>query len=295
MGRECMTSVWEGAGRSLQGTPRLAAPDNAAIYYARLLSVVQEALIVRNMKRPAQLVERSYSMMISSYWLARCGIRHQEKAATPPAALDVGKWKAAYDSFFDAMGDGRSPAQFRNSMKNARDTFDILFDNGRIGWVDRNGKQPSMSASFRRVQEEWKERSDEELERFVLGLQAGMPVAVERTARGHEARTEGGERVYLSMRRERDPKLRDDAITLHGLDCMACGFNFSRIYGAIGEGFVEVHHVIPLAEAGLSVTDPTTDLIVLCANCHRMVHRQSGVCLSLGELKAHLESCKLPR
>jgi len=246
------------------------------------------------MKRSEQLIERSYSMMIASYWLARCGAPNKGQAASPPVALNVSSWKAAYDSFFDAMGDGRSPTQFRNSMKNARDTFDTLFDNGRIGWVDRYGQQPSLSSSFQRIHEEWKERSNEELESFVLGLQAGMPVAVEGIARSPEARTEGGEKIYLSVRRERDPKLREDAVALHGLDCMACGFNFERMYGAIGEGFIEVHHVVPLAEAGKSVTDPVTDLNVLCANCHRMVHRQRGVCLSLDELKAHLKRRRPP-
>ena len=240
------------------------------------------------MKRPEQLIERSYPMMIASYWLARCGVQREGQAATPPAALDVSTWKAAYDSFFDAMGDGRSQTQFRNSMKNARDTFDILFDNGRIGWVDRNGQQPSLSTSFTRIHEEWKHRSDQELEQFVLGLHAGLPVAADGQARTPEARTEGGEKVYVSLRRERDPRLREDAIAIHGLDCMARGFNFSRTYGAIGEGFIEVHHVVPIAEAGKSVTDPSTDLIVLCANCHRMMHRRRGVCLSLDELRAYL-------
>lgn len=240
------------------------------------------------MKRPEQLIERSYSMMIASYWLARCGVRHEGKAASPPAALGVSTWKAAYDSFFDAMGDGRSQTQFRNSLKNARDTFDILFDNGRIGWVDRNGQQPSLSTSFTRIHEEWRDRSDQELERFVLGLHAGIPVAVDGKARSPEARTEGGEKVYVSLRRERDPKLREDALAIHGLDCMACGFNFGRAYGALGEGFIEVHHVVPIAEAGKTITDPATDLVVLCSNCHRMVHRKRSVCLSLDELKAHL-------
>lgn len=242
------------------------------------------------MKRPEQLIERSYSMLIASYWLARCGVPHEGKASSPPRALGVSTWKSAYDSFFEAMGDGRSPTQFRNSMKNARDTFDIQFDNGRIGWIDRNGDQPSWSSSFKRIHDEWKDRADQELERFVLGLHAGMPFAERGIAHSPEARTEGGEKVYVSLRRERDPKLRDDALAIHGYDCMACGFNFGRTYGAIGNGFIEVHHVVPLAEAGRSLTDPATDLIVLCANCHRMMHRQRGVCLSLDELKCHLTS-----
>lgn len=227
-------------------------------------------------------------MLIASYWLARCGVRDGNKAASPPAALLVDTWKSAYDCFFDAMGDGRTPQQFRNSMKNARDTFDTLFDNGRIGWIDRDGQQPSLSAGFRRIHEEWKDHPDGELEEFVVALLAGMPVAAEGLDRMPEARTEGGEKVYVSVRRERDPRLREDALEIHGLDCMACGFNFEETYGKLGKGFVEVHHIVPLAEAGRTETNPETDLVVLCANCHRMVHRRRGVCLTLDELRGHI-------
>lgn len=240
------------------------------------------------MKRPEKLVERSFSMMIASYWLARCGDKAGRDAAAPPKSLNVESWKAAYDTFFDAMGDGRTPQQFRNSMKNARDTFDTLFDNGRIGWIDRDGKQSPLSNSFLRVHDEWKDRSDDELETFVLGLQRGLPEASDPELTMPEARTEGGEKVYVSVRYERDPKLRAEAIRLQGVACVACGFNFEQAYGELGKGFAEVHHVVPLADAGLRETDPGTDLAVLCANCHRMVHRKRGVCLSIEELKQHL-------
>ena len=240
------------------------------------------------MKNTDQNVERSYSMTIASYWLSRCGVRNNLGPSTPPVALGVTTWKAAYDSFFDAMGDGRTPIQFRNSMKNARDSFDTLFDNGRIGWVDRNGQHVSLSLGFQRVHAEWEARPDQELESVVLGLQAGIPIAADQQTRSPEARTEGGERVYVSLKRERDPKLRDHALAIHGLDCMACGFNFEKAYGTLGKGFIEIHHVVPLSEAGRSVTDPKKDLIVLCANCHRMIHRNRDVCLSLEELGTHI-------
>jgi predicted HNH restriction endonuclease len=73
---------------------------------------------------------------------------------------------------------------------------------------------------------------------------------------------------------------------------MACGYDFEATYGIIGQGFAEVHHVVPLADAGTRETDPRTDLSVLCANCHRMVHRRRGVCLSLDELRAHIAAAK---
>jgi 5-methylcytosine-specific restriction enzyme A len=244
------------------------------------------------MKRPEKTVERSFSMLIASYYLARCGAPVPGGTALPPSALNAETWKAAFDFFYDAMGDGRTPSQFRNSMKNARDTFDILFDNGRVGWIDRSGIPTSyMSESFRRVHEEWENRTDEELERLVLGLQSGMSVGASQSVSA-EVRTEGGQKVYASVRYERRPDLREYALRAHGYACMACGFNFEDAYGEIGARFAEVHHMMPLAEAGMRETNALTDLAVLCSNCHRMVHRRRGICLSLEELKDHLRSAR---
>ena len=63
----------------------------------------------------------------------------------------------------------------------------------------------------------------------------------------------------------------------HGTVCQCCGFAFSQKYGAIGDGFIECHHLKPLSERyGQSQTPVQTsvnDVAVLCANCHRMIHR----------------------
>ncbi|HUY24513.1 MAG TPA: hypothetical protein VMV09_04310 [Candidatus Saccharimonadales bacterium] len=54
---------------------------------------------------------------------------------------------------------------------------------------------------------------------------------------------------------------------------------FSQRYEVLGEGYIEAHHLVPLAEvAGRPeprILDPATDFTVVCANCHRMLHRQS--------------------
>ena len=67
---------------------------------------------------------------------------------------------------------------------------------------------------------------------------------------------------------------------------MACGFNFKDFYGERGSDYIEVHHILPLSQRNEEVTiDPSTDLVVLCANCHRMIHRKRNEILSLEELK----------
>lgn len=102
-----------------------------------------------------------------------------------------------------------------------------------------------------------------------------------------ESRTEGGKKVYISVQAERDLHLRNKAIALHGTSCMACKFNFGQFYGEWGQDYIEVHHLIPLGGSGdkKRKTNPKTDLIVLCANCHRMVHRKKKILLTLEELK----------
>lgn len=57
------------------------------------------------------------------------------------------------------------------------------------------------------------------------------------------------------------------------LACEQCGFDFEKTYGAIGKGFIECHHKTPLAELSLETTTSLKDLMLVCANCHRMLHR----------------------
>jgi 5-methylcytosine-specific restriction protein A len=101
-----------------------------------------------------------------------------------------------------------------------------------------------------------------------------------------EARQEGGVRQALVNRYERDAQLRAAAIRLHGTDCKGCGFSFETAYGAQGRGYIEVHHLIPISTYGEGrLVDPATEMTVLCANCHRMVHRNPEHPVSLEELR----------
>jgi 5-methylcytosine-specific restriction enzyme A len=62
----------------------------------------------------------------------------------------------------------------------------------------------------------------------------------------------------------------------HGTRCQACELEFAERYGEIGKGFIEAHHLRPIAtlEEGMPVKyDVAADFAVLCSNCHRMIHR----------------------
>ncbi|MDG4850835.1 HNH endonuclease, partial [Peribacillus frigoritolerans] len=99
-------------------------------------------------------------------------------------------------------------------------------------------------------------------------------------------RLEGTVKHYFGKRYERDPINRKRAIEIHGLSCMGCGFNFEEVYGERGKDFIEVHHVKPvstLKEKG--VIDPEHDLIPVCSNCHRIIHRRRDNMLTVEKLK----------
>ena len=102
---------------------------------------------------------------------------------------------------------------------------------------------------------------------------------------------EGRKVLYYTTKYERDPKNRKEAIRIHGTKCMACGFDFEETYGERGRNFIEVHHVKPLHDVNEeTIINPSTDLICLCSNCHRMVHRKRDSILSLEDLKKILNN-----
>lgn len=103
------------------------------------------------------------------------------------------------------------------------------------------------------------------------------------------SRNEGAKKTYQSTRYERNPKNRLEAIRIHGTRCAVCEMDFGEKYGAWGEGFIEIHHLNPLAEIGTEQeVDPSTDLAPVCPNCHRMLHRHGQV-LTIEAAKALIQ------
>lgn len=68
------------------------------------------------------------------------------------------------------------------------------------------------------------------------------------------------------------------------LACAACGFDYLAIYGERGRGFIECHHTKPLHTLRPGDKTRIADLVLVCANCHRMIHAKRAW-LSLEELR----------
>jgi 5-methylcytosine-specific restriction enzyme A len=87
---------------------------------------------------------------------------------------------------------------------------------------------------------------------------------------------EGNIYQSISKRRERNPRNRLLCLSIHGEKCGVCGFTTRNIYGDTFPSILEVHHIEPLAEIDHpKAYDPRTDLIPLCPNCHKAIHKKN--------------------
>lgn len=94
-----------------------------------------------------------------------------------------------------------------------------------------------------------------------------------------ESYSEGSQYLAEHLKRERDPRVilvaKQEFARKNGgrLFCEVCGFDFSRRYGARGEGYIEGHHKRPVSQMKLGDVTRAKDIALVCANCHRILHR----------------------
>ena len=90
---------------------------------------------------------------------------------------------------------------------------------------------------------------------------------------------EGGKVQRKHIARERNPELVRAAKArfkaMHGrLFCEACEFDFGEAYGRAGIDFIEAHHTVPVSELKDGATTKLDDIVLVCSNCHRILHRR---------------------
>jgi 5-methylcytosine-specific restriction protein A len=106
---------------------------------------------------------------------------------------------------------------------------------------------------------------------------------------------EGRLLTRMHVSRERNRKLveakRKQMLKRHrALVCEVCQFDFAARYGERGRGFIECHHTKPVVTLSPGQKSHVDDLALVCANCHRMIHRRRPW-LSLSELRSMLDAC----
>lgn len=193
-----------------------------------------------------------------------------------------------------------------NSVKGWRDEFDGLNSDPnkkRKGWV----RKPTPSRVYMKMQlDSWTYEQLSGLANSVLGHSSDFTNAsvdelfawaikgkdtdtqevVEAIASGvlsfSESQDinaiEGGRRLVVHLRLERDPNIVKEAVRRHvrdaGMICKLCILDFSRRYqmGA-GEHCLEAHHKFPLSLRLAASRTNLEDFLVICPSCHRVIHK----------------------
>lgn len=91
--------------------------------------------------------------------------------------------------------------------------------------------------------------------------------------------------VRLHLVRERSSALATECKIRDRYRCQVCGKTFEEVYGDIGKGFAEAHHIVPLHRLGKTVESFPKDLITVCSNCHRMLHKMPSKSGDIQKLK----------
>lgn len=193
-----------------------------------------------------------------------------------------------------------------NSVKNWRDEFDGLNpdpDRKRKGW----DRKPTPSRVYMKMQlDSWTYEQLSGLANSVLGRSADFtPQAIDElfawAIEGKDSDTEevvraieggvlsfsesedinaieGGRRLVVHLRVERDPGIAKEAVLRHVRDagpvCRLCSLDFSRRYlmGA-GAHCLEAHHKLPLSLRLAASRTNLEDFLVVCPSCHRVIHK----------------------
>lgn len=155
---------------------------------------------------------------------------------------------------------GGRPAAVRARMLDDVHWFVTKYDEGggRLRLV-RGAAPPSLMS----------EADDVELSWFEGALREAFVLHRQRESRGRQAKIE-------QALRENKGRL--------VCEVKGCGFDFVEVYGCIGKGYAQVHHLFPISKSPKKGKEYSLlDLAIVCANCHAMIHRD-GECRPLDGL-----------
>lgn len=206
---------------------------------------------------------------------------YQTNPASPPSkeSAAVGELSAILNKMHRLHGITAAPT-LRNEngvylkMMNLRALDPAFIVQGKVGmqsggklekvvWAEYEGDGAGLAAAAKIIRDTVKAADETALAKLPL-------------AEPYEGE-EGGVVMRLHKRYERDPKLvaekRKAAAAAGSLACEVCGFDFEKAYGALGAGYIEVHHTKPVHTLSARSKTKLADLALLCANCHRMAHR----------------------
>ena len=173
------------------------------------------------------------------------------------------------------------PERFRNvngvfmKLQNFKAVDPVYTADGRTGLgAGATDREETLFARYVEDQEKLQALARQIRERVAEGGDA-LPTAPEED---EESSVEGRlvYRVHKTRERKKGARKKRAVLRETGrLECEVCGFDFLVAYGERGRGFAECHHRLPLSK-GTRATY-LRDLAIVCANCHRMLHRGDPV------------------
>lgn len=102
-----------------------------------------------------------------------------------------------------------------------------------------------------------------------------------------EARALEGTRTEATSR-YRNPKLRQAALDRANGVCEGCGTDFGTYAGHLGRRCLVVHHTKQLSDTDEPRWTKVSDLAVVCANCHMIIHADARKALPIKQLRRRL-------
>lgn len=129
------------------------------------------------------------------------------------------------------------------------------------------------------------------LPRTEMVVNESLATAVWRAARGKPlSQTDRAIEGILteSRSRSRNPGLRLAALQRAEGVCSGCGINFSRKHGGLGRRCLVVHHTKQLKDTDQPRETKLSELAVVCANCHMLIHANRDRALTLSQLRKRI-------
>lgn len=177
-----------------------------------------------------------------------------------------------------------------NTIKNFRDAFDPYHKNSRKGWWQRE-----LWHFEKEIYQGFQAYSEKELYDLVCKILTNPKLNSEEIFDFHDVADdilifpdevgkieakrifkEGSVSQITVNSYERNNQARKKCIEYYGKNCYICRFDFEKVFGEIGKGFIHVHHLISLSEIHQEYeVDPIQDLRPVCPNCHAMIHRKN--------------------
>ena len=213
------------------------------------------------------------------------------------------------------LAKGRNDSFFTQKVRNLK-SHDTLEN---LGYAIYNNKASGEKSGSFTLTEDGKKYLDENIEvvKYLLNndfasedLKEAFDVVSSSRQRAKKIETfdenllinEGTQVIVKTKVYKRSSKLRAQAIsyytTLEGrIKCKVCCFDFEEFYGEHGAGFIEIHHQKPVFQfdgddVERTIKQALENVIPVCSNCHRMIHRSRTNPLSFDEVKEHIDNAK---